>query len=176
MAAQGGIPTHPPLKSGAKLQGGWVGETSLGRRTDGQGALARASHNSCTEGIGRHVRPCKELRFSKALVGRRRCPIAGGCVAAKAHRPPMWQLREVFPPTRPLPLAASAHWRPMERSRNCPAHPPPSGAGDQMTCRARRSSWRRAVKRGSAMAANVRGRGRSTSRVQQILAGRGVSA
>ena len=32
-------PTHPPPKSRAKPQGGWVGETSLGRRTDGQGAL-----------------------------------------------------------------------------------------------------------------------------------------
>jgi hypothetical protein len=44
-------------------------------------------------------------------------------VAAKAHGPPLWQLRRYSHP--PAPLGASARWPSLLCSRNCPTHPPP---------------------------------------------------
>ena len=69
----------------------------LGRPTGGQGALARARHNSCAEDIGRLVPLRKNLRFPKALVGRTRCPIAGASLCAKARWPALFQLFTDWP-------------------------------------------------------------------------------
>jgi hypothetical protein len=115
-------PTRLPPKSRAKPQGGRVGETSLGHRTDGQGALAPRGAGGW--GLS-----------SRVIHGRPRCAGTAGnrtkkyALAAKgrcqrrpiAHEIVSWPqlVKRVFG----TPVAASARWRPMERSRNCPTHP-----------------------------------------------------
>ena len=135
------LPRAPrPLKpSQAAGRAGGRGEP-LERPTDGQGALASASHNACAGGIGRHVPPRTELCFPRALVGRTCCPIVGARVVAEAPWPPLFHSSDC-PTHPPLSLAANAPWPSSLRSGNCPAHRPslslPKHFGSRCVARAK---------------------------------------
>ena len=121
--SSGGIPTHPPPRKDGQSAGRVGGrDLPLERGTRGQGALARASHTSCPDDIGRHAPLCKELRFPKALVGPSRRSVVGACVVAKARWPWLPHFRTHSRP--PTPLGAKARRPTLLRSRKCPAHLP----------------------------------------------------
>ena len=92
-------PTRPQERQAAGRAGGR--DEPLERPSGGQGALARASHNSCAQDIGRHMPLGKKLRFPMRLLAARVALLLEVAWLPKHVGRRRGSSGEVCPPTRP---------------------------------------------------------------------------
>jgi hypothetical protein len=102
LSCSGNCPAHPPPRKDGQAAGRVGGrDLSLEQRTCGQGALARASHNSCAQDIGRHMPLGKKLRFPMRLLAARVALLLEVAWLPKHVGRRRGSSGEVCPPTRP---------------------------------------------------------------------------
>ena len=148
--SSGDIPAHPPLSLPKRIGGpqGSSGRYShppapkirsqpagraggralpLGRPTDGQGALARASHNSCAEGIARHAPPAEGAALPQKHLLAALVALLLGRVSSPTHVGRPSRTPETTPLTRPCRCQSTLSVVVAPQEVLPPALVPPSG-------------------------------------------------